>query len=196
MCHIERDVVVTRSIAITPTISGDFDLIETIVKCDFGRFKSHPTITNGELLYHLDVTKVLFAPRIGKSHWTEELSNYLPNDPMFVNGHFARHFTRSHTGVNLHGQLVKLFPHCRFLIFTYETPIERPSFERSPSGELVNQNLLDGRNIGGIVVTNCTLDVVTSRANETLSFDIDDCRLEDLKRLNMSHCFNGKIRSD
>ena len=62
VCQVERDIVVKRSIAVTQNIRGDLDLIETIIKCDFDRMKS--PITNGEPLYRVDASKVLFAPRI------------------------------------------------------------------------------------------------------------------------------------
>ena len=98
--------------------------------------------------------------------------------------------SRHRPGDNLQDQLVKLFPHCQFLVFVYEEPIKLPYFVRHDD-VLVNQHLLDDRNIGGIVVTNCTLDEIKSRENETLTFAIDDSRMKDLKRLNMSHCFEG-----
>ena len=190
-CHFGRDIVVKKSGKLGATLKCSLDLIETIIKCDFDKLP--PLVTNGEKDYRLDVSKVLFAPREGSNRkiWTYELAERRETDPMFVNGLYARHETRYEAGDNLHAQLIKLFPNCQFDTFLYEAPIERPVFVLN-DGKLQNRNLLNNRNVGGVVVTNCTQKELTkSRRSHKLTFAIDKTQLSDLKMLNMSHCFKG-----
>ena len=188
VCHVDREVkVVNSTVKISPTVTGDFDLIEIIIKCDFENIQA--LITNGESRYRFDVFKTLFQPQ--REHLAFDLGERFRTDTMFVNGFYARHKTVLYHGTslesgdNLHSQLVKLFPYCQFFDFIYEMLIELWE------DELINSNLLDSRNVGGLIVTNCTQQELNIQRNHSLIFGIDIDTLDEMKQLNMSHCFKG-----
>ena len=128
---------------------------------------------------------VPFAPFVlaQERHWTtNEIGFSHKTNSMFVNGLYARHETRWRRGDNLVAQLVKLFPSCQFAAFEFETVLKRAI-----------EGILDDIHTAGILASNCTGVELNTKSNSTLEFAIDQSRLRDLRQLNMSHCFDGKL---
>ena len=181
-CRFDRDKIVKSDVTLGKSLTIELDLIETFIMCDHS--DNSPPTTNGESNFRFPVQVAPFA-LARQSHWTSELGSitYKTNS-MFVNGLYAHHQTRWALGDNLFAQLVAMFPSCQFAAFELITDLKRPIHG------------LDSKHKAGIMASNCTQVELSAKANATLEFAIDETNLRDLRKLNMSHCYQAKRTLD